>query len=428
MNNLKLHLDNAMPFIDDQNYKTEFEIAIQSLQKLEDKSGAGNNFLGWLQLPDLQIDQNLMEVAKEWREKYDLIVTIGIGGSYLGTKAVLSLLQPYFIIKKPEIIFAGFNLSQEYHSELLEYIKDKNYAILVISKSGVTTEPAVAFRVFKNAIEAKYGKKEASERIVAITDQSRGALKTLSTKEGYKTFIIPDDVGGRFSVFTPVGLLPLAMAGLDISSMLAGAKAINDLTKYSENNQENNILKYVAIRNVLYKMGKKIEIMLTYEPKWYFFIEWWKQLYGESEGKQGKGLFPAGIINTTDLHSLGQYVQDGERMLFETVLSIGKTSGNITVTRDEDNLDKLNYLEGKSMFYINKKAEEATRLAHVTGNVPNIVIDIPEINEYYVGQLIMFFEKACGISGYNLGVNPFDQPGVEEYKNNMFRLLGKVDF
>jgi glucose-6-phosphate isomerase len=397
----------------------------KSLIKLETGSGRGNDFIGWMSTPYSDEYMEVKRIAEEFRSKYETIVIVGIGGSYLGSKAVISALSHTFKKSEPEILYAGNNLCQDYHSELLEYIENKNFAIIVISKSGTTTEPAIAFRLLKEKIEKKYGKKEAAGRIIAITDKSRGALKKTADSEGYKTFIIPDDVGGRFSVLTPVGLLPIALAGLDVFEILKGAQEIDNYTTSAFPFNKNIVLQYAAYRNVLNQQGSKIEILLSYNPKMYFFIEWWKQLYGESEGKEGKGLFPAGLINTTDLHSMGQYVQDGERNLFETVLSFEKSYSGIVMSKNNDDLDGLNYLNEKTVFEINKKAELGTLMAHNAGNVPNIVISIPENNEFYLGQLIFFFEKACAVSAYNLGVNPFDQPGVELYKSNMFNLLGK---
>jgi glucose-6-phosphate isomerase len=355
---------------------------------------------------------------------------MGIGGSYLGAKSVIDALAPYFSDNdsKTNIIYAGHNISEDYLSELLSYIENKSFALVIISKSGTTTEPAIAFRLLRNKLEEKYGKSESKDRIIAITDAKKGALRTLADKEGYKTFIIPDNIGGRYSVLTPVGLLPIALAGYDINKLIAGALEIEKNTN-SKVSFENNIAAiYASARYELYKSGKKIEILANFEPKLNYFAEWWKQLYGESEGKDGKGIFPANVNFTTDLHSLGQYIQEGERSLFETVLSLEKPNKTLKIPSDEVNLDKLNYLSDKRINEVNKMAETGTRLAHIDGGVPNIKIDIPQISEFYIGQLIYFFEKACAISGYLIDVNPFNQPGVEEYKRNMFALLKKPGF
>jgi len=428
MKNLNLKINNAKPFIGDDILGKILDKASKYLKLLESGNGAGNDFLGWLKLPYSEEYKDIQRVAKDIREHVDTVVIVGIGGSYLGAKAVISALGNDFNKTNPEILYAGFNLDGEYHKQLLEYLNDKNYAIVVISKSGTTTEPALAFRLLKKHIENKIGKNKASHRIIAITDKNKGALKQLADKEGYQTFVIPDDVGGRYSVLSPVGLLPIAIAGYDIEKILQGAKDIDKATGSSVGFGANDVIQYAAVRNSLYSLGKKIEILTSYHPRLYYLIEWWKQLFGESEGKENKGIFPAGVINTTDLHSLGQYVQDGERNLFETVLSVNKAKTRILVEEDEKNLDNLNYLAGKDYFEINKKAEQGTIMAHIDGGVPILNIEIEEINEYYLGQLIFFFEKTCALSGYILGVNPFNQPGVEAYKRNMFILLGKPGF
>jgi glucose-6-phosphate isomerase len=425
MDRITINSNYANKFLDSDILESNISKSEKSLIEIETGSGRGNDFTGWLNTPYSDEYLEIIDVAKNFRERFDTIIVVGIGGSYLGSRAVISSLTGSFKKPQPEILYAGNNLCEQYHNELLQYIEDKNYAVIVISKSGTTTEPAIAFRLLKDKIEKKYGKAEAAIRIIAITDKSKGALKKTADSEGYKTFIIPDDVGGRFSVLTPVGLLPIALAGLDIFEILKGAQEIDNHTTSAIQYDRNIVLQYASIRSALYQQGKKIEILLSYNPKMYFLIEWWKQLYGESEGKEGKGLFPAGLINTTDLHSMGQYVQDGERILFETVLTFEKGFDGIVIEKNEDNLDGLNYLENKTIFEINKKAEEGTLMAHFDGNVPNIVISIPENSEFYLGQLIFFFEKACAVSGYNLSVNPFDQPGVEMYKSNMFKLLGK---
>ncbi len=403
---------------------------------LESKEGLGNDFLGWVNLPSSITAEQIAAFnaqAEKLKSKAEVIICIGIGGSYLGAKAVIEAMNNSFDLlkkerKNPIILFAGQNISEDYTCELLDATKDYSIAAIVVSKSGTTTEPAIAFRIIKSEIEARYGKAEAAERIVAVTDASRGALKTLATKEGYPTFVIPDDVGGRFSVLTPVGLLPLAAGGVNIAELVRGAQDMEKATGADVAFDENPSAIYAAARKILYTEGKKIEILASYEPKLQYFAEWWKQLYGESEGKDGKGLFPASVTLTADLHSMGQYIQDGERNLFETVISVGKPAQEFIVTEDEQNLDGLNFLAGKRISEINLMAELGVTIAHVDGGVPNIRITLPEITEYYIGAMIYFFERACGISGYLLGINPFDQPGVEAYKKNMFALLEKPGF
>ena len=398
--------------------------------------GAGNDFLGWVNLPS-SIDANQIEAieaqAAKLRAKADVVICIGIGGSYLGAKAVIEAMSNSFeFLKKqhdnPTVVFAGQNISEDYTHELLDAVKDYSVAAIVISKSGTTTEPAIAFRLIKAYLEERYGKEEAAERIVAITDAARGALKTLSTNEGYPTFVIPDNVGGRFSVLTPVGLLPLAVAGIDIKALVAGAQAMEAATGTDVAIEENLAAQYAIVRNELYKAGKKVEILGSYEPKLLYVAEWWKQLYGESEGKDGLGIFPASVTLTADLHSMGQYIQEGERTLFETIISVAESKYEVKVDSDEANLDGLNFLTGKRLSQINKMAELGVQLAHIDGGVPQLRIEIPAINETSIGALIYFFEKACGISGYILGVNPFNQPGVEAYKKNMFALLDKPGY
>ena len=398
--------------------------------------GAGNDFLGWVNLPS-SIDANQIEAieaqAAKLRAKADVVICIGIGGSYLGAKAVIEAMSNSFeFLKKqhdnPTVVFAGQNISEDYTHELLDAVKDYSVAAIVISKSGTTTEPAIAFRLIKAYLEERYGKEEAAERIVAITDKARGALKTLATNEGYPTFVIPDDVGGRFSVLTPVGLLPLAVAGIDIKALVAGAQAMEAATGADVPVEENLAAQYAIVRNELYKAGKKVEILGSYEPKLLYVAEWWKQLYGESEGKDGKGIFPASVTLTADLHSMGQYIQEGERTLFETIISVKNSKYEVKVEADEANLDGLNFLAGKRISEINKMAELGVRIAHVDGGVPNMLIEIERIDERTLGQLLYFFEKGCGISGYMLGVNPFNQPGVEAYKRNMFALLDKPGY
>lgn len=403
---------------------------------LQSGEGAGNDFLGWVNLPSSITKSEIEAIeatAAKLRSKADLVICIGIGGSYLGAKAVLEAMSdPFKLLRKeqtnPTVVFAGQNISEDYIYELMEASKEHSIAAIVISKSGTTTEPAIAFRLIKAEIERRYGKQEAAERIVAITDQARGALKTLATQEGYPTFVIPDNVGGRFSVLTPVGLLPLAVAGIDVAVLVEGARQMEKATDSSVSFDENPATIYAAVRNELYKRGKKIEILGSYEPKLQYISEWWKQLYGESEGKQGKGIFPASVTLTADLHSMGQYIQEGERTLFETIISVASPANKVVIEADEANLDGLNFMAGKRISEVNRMAELGVQLAHIDGGVPNIRIEIPQIDAETIGALLYFFEKACGISGYMLGVNPFDQPGVEAYKKNMFALLDKPGY
>lgn len=407
-----------------------------SHRTLLDKTGKGNNFLGWITLPS-SIDETLVNKIKSEAERFaeisEIIVVIGIGGSYLGARAVIDALKHQFShlsgrAKYPQIVYAGNNISEDYHAELLELLDKKDYSVVVISKSGTTTEPAIAFRLIKNHLEKKYGNKKSKDRIIAITDKENGALKKLATSEGYLTFEIPDDVGGRFSVLTPVGLLPVAMAGIDITRLFAGAAEMERQLCNITELENNPAALYAVARNILYKKGKTIEILACYQPCMQYFSEWWKQLFGESEGKEGKGIFPASVSFTTDLHSMGQYIQDGIRNIFETVISIEKPKRQLQIPVDDVNLDGLNFVAGKRLHEVNNMAELGTMLAHVDGNVPNIKITIPVLDEENLGALIYFFEFACGLSGYILDVNPFDQPGVEAYKNNMFALLGKPGF
>ena len=401
---------------------------------MNEKAGDEKEFLGWLELPtnyDKVEFERIRKAGKKIQKDSDVLVVIGIGGSYLGARAVIDCLTHSFYNsmpeskrKTPQIVYAGCNLSPVYLNDLLEFVENKDISINVISKSGTTTEPAIAFRVFREVLETKYGAEEARKRIYVTTDKVKGALKTLADNEGYETFVIPDNVGGRYSVLTAVGLLPIAAAGIDIDKLMKGAKIAQD--KYADSDiKYNDCYKYAVVRNLLYHSGKKIEILANYEPKLHYFTEWWKQLYGESEGKELKGVFPAGVDLTTDLHSMGQYIQEGERQLMETVLKINKNSSEIVIQADAENLDGLNYLTGKTLGYVNSKAMEGTVLAHVSGNVPNMMIEIDALDEENIGELIYFFEKACAMSGNLLGVNPFNQPGVEEYKKNMFRLLEK---
>lgn len=424
-------------FVKDAEVKEYTAKALEALKVLEDESGAGNDFLGWKHLPT-QTPESLITdceaIRDDWKGKgVDLVVVIGIGGSYLGAKCALEALSHNFSkqlsAKKdaPEIVFAGNNLSEEYISELMDLVQERNVACVVISKSGTTTEPAVAFRIIKQYIETRYGKAEAANRIVAVTDAKRGALKSLSTQEGYRTFVIEDNVGGRFSVLTPVGILPIVLGGFDIRAMLKGAAEMEAACAVAS--EENPAVQYAAMRNLLYaEYGKKIEILVSFNPKFQYLGEWWKQLYGESEGKDGKGIFPASVLFTTDLHSMGQYIQDGERMLMETVVTVEKASRSVIIESDEQNLDGLNFLAGKHVEECNAMAELGTKLAHIDGGVPQLGVSVEKIDEYNLGQLFYFFEKACGISAYILGVNPFNQPGVEAYKKNMFALLNKPGY
>ena len=404
---------------------------------LTSKSGAGNDFLGWIDLPenyDKDEFARIKKAAEKIKNDSEVLVVIGIGGSYLGAKAAIEFLSHSFYNnlpkdkrKTPEIYFAGTNMSGVYLQHLIEVVGDRDFSVNVISKSGTTTEPAIAFRVFKKMLEEKYGKEEAAKRIYATTDKEKGALKTLATAEGYETFVVPDNVGGRFSVLTAVGLLPIAAAGINIDELMAGAKdAMNDFA--NKNMDENQALQYAAVRNILHRKGKDLELMVNYEPRVHYLAEWWKQLFGESEGKDGKGLYPTSADFSADLHSLGQYIQEGKRLFFETVVSIGKPEVEFVIESDKDNLDGLNFIAGKTLDYVNKKATDGVILAHVDGNVPNLGINIPEVTPYHLGYTFYFFEKACGVSGYLLGVNPFDQPGVEAYKKNMFALLGKPGY
>lgn len=406
---------------------------VAALETLRNGSGAGNDFLGWLDLPtrtDETLLADIKATAAELRKECDYVVAIGIGGSYLGAKAVIEALGDAFAayrpVKEPLILFAGQNIGEDYLHELTDFLADKRFGIIVISKSGTTTEPAIAFRMLKALLEKQVGKAVASKRIVAITDAKRGALRQLATEEGYKTFVIEDNVGGRFSVLSPVGLLPIAVAGYDIDALIRGARNMEAATNGT--NVSNPALLYAVTRNALYNAGKKIEILVNYNPKLHYFGEWWKQLYGESEGKDHKGIFPAAVDNSTDLHSMGQWIQDGERTIFETVISVEEQRHTVVIPSDTANLDGLNYIAGKRVDEVNKMAELGTRIAHVDGGVPNLRITIPALKELYLGELIYFFEKACGISGYILGVNPFNQPGVEDYKRNMFALLEKPGY
>ncbi len=436
MKNISLSIDKALGFVSKETvYSYENKVKEYSAA-LENGTGKGSDYLGWLHLPSSISDAELSDLestAKTLREKCEVVVIAGIGGSYLGARSVIEAFSNSFFHlqadkKNPVILYAGNSISEDYLAELMDFLKGKQFGIINISKSGTTTETALAFRLLKTQLEEQVGKAEAQQRIVAITDASKGALRTLATQEGYKTFVIPDDVGGRFSVLTPVGLLPIAVAGFDIRKLVAGAADMEKLTGLDIPFAENPSAIYAATRNELYKKGKKIEILVNFHPKLHYFSEWWKQLYGESEGKENKGIYPASVDFTTDLHSMGQWIQEGERIIYETVISISEPNRTVVIPSDEANLDGLNFLAGKRVDQVNKMAELGTQLAHVDGGVPNMRVEIPQLNEYYLGQLMYFFEKACGISGYILGVNPFDQPGVEAYKSNMFALLEKPGY
>lgn len=435
MKTLNVDVKNVLQTVTGEQIQALNPEAAQAIEKLEKGTGEGSDFLGWVNLPEELTDDLLTDIeatATKLRDLCDIVVAVGIGGSYLGAKAVIEALSDSFAAlrtdekRKTRVVFAGQNIGEDYLNELQDLLKDKKFGIIVISKSGTTTEPAIAFRLLKEQLESQIGKAEASKRIVAITDARRGALRQLATEEGYKTFVIADNVGGRFSVLTPVGLLPIAVAGYDIRALVEGARVMEHATE--EANDLNPSVVYAATRNALYRAGKKIEILVNYNPKLHFFGEWWKQLYGESEGKDGKGIFPASVDFSTDLHSMGQWIQDGERTIFETVISVENAEKTTVIPTDAANLDGLNYLAGKRVDEVNKMAELGTRIAHVDGGVPNIRITIPALNARSLGELIYFFEKACGISGYMLGVNPFNQPGVEAYKRNMFALLEKPGY
>ena len=434
MNGISFKFDKALNFLSDNVLENNFSIASIALSDLLNGKGKGNDFLGWVNLPN-DIDNNLLdsieESARVLRNNCDIVVVIGIGGSYLGAKAVIEALNNSFDLlqkdrKNPIVLFAGQNIGEDYLFELQEILKDKKFGIISISKSGTTTEPAIAFRLLKTQLENQAGKEVAKKLIICITDKEKGALRILADKEGFTTYVIPDNVGGRFSVLTPVGLLPIAVAGYDIRALVNGA--IDMKNKAIVPSTDNIAIQYAIIRNELYKTGKKIELLVNFNPKLHYIAEWWKQLYGESEGKDGKGIFPAAVDFTTDLHSMGQYIQDGERHLFETVITVEKSTHSLLIPHDKDNLDGLNFLAGKHIDNVNKMAELGTCIAHVEGGVPNLKIVLPELSEYYLGQLLYFFEIACGISGYILGVNPFNQPGVEAYKKNMFALLDKPGY
>ena len=427
---LSLDISQTKGFFSESEYQKMQGEIVAAHKLLRAKTGAGNDFLGWLDLPvdyDRKEVEQIKKAAQKIKAQSDVLLAIGIGGSYLGARAAIEMLKKYFNNPGVEVIFVGNQISSTYATELLEYLENKNFSINVISKSGTTTEPAIAFRIFKEYMEKRYGKAGAKDRIYATTDKARGALKTLADTEGYETFVVPDDVGGRFSVLTPVGLLPIAASGVDIDEMLKGAQ--DAYHEYQELDVEKNDgLKYALVRNLLYRKGKKLEMLINYEPRLQYFAEWWKQLYGESEGKDGKGIWITSASFSTDLHSLGQMIQEGERTVFETVLNVEKPVKDLTIEADKDNLDGLNFLAGKTMDYVNKMAMTGTMIAHVDGGVPNIRLNIPNISAYSFGYMVYFFEFACGVSAYTLGVNPFNQPGVEAYKKNMFALLGKPGY
>lgn len=430
MKKIDVKLDNALDFVELDNLEKARNEVVEAHKKLQNKTGEGNDYLGWVSLPetyDKDEFSRIKKAAKQIREQSDILLVIGIGGSYLGAKAAIELLNKHFNRDRDlEIIFVGHHISSSYMRDLMDYIDGYDFSINVISKSGTTTEPAIAFREFKKMLFAKYGKEGAKDRIYATTDKEKGALRTLVEEQGYESFVVPDDVGGRYSVLTAVGLLPIAASGVDIDQIMAGAQDAQ--AHYAKGEKGNAAFEYAAIRNVLYRDGKKIELLVNYEPSLFYFGEWWKQLFGESEGKDKKGIFPASASFSTDLHSLGQYIQDGERHLFETVINVETPRREVVIEEDEANLDGLNYLAGKTVDYVNKQAFLGTVMAHNDGGVPNIIVNIPEISPYYFGKLVYFFEYACGLSGYMLGVNPFNQPGVEAYKKNMFALLEKPGY
>jgi glucose-6-phosphate isomerase len=436
MDRIKLDISRVYDFVSPDEINQLADETLKAQSTLYQGNGPGNDFLGWLHLPaeitDEQIGQ-MEEAAAPLRNKSDLLVVVGIGGSYLGARAVNDALAHNFAhLKKeqkhPHMLFAGHNIGEDYMHELLELLEENSYSVVVISKSGTTTEPALAFRLLKEHLENKVGKEEARDRIIAVTDSEKGALRQLAEDEDYRSFVIPDNVGGRFSVFTPVGLIPLAICGVDIRQLVEGAREMSRICSPDTPFEDNPAAQYAATRNALYRSGKKIEILVNYQNKLHYVSEWWKQLYGESEGKEGLGIFPASVDNSSDLHSMGQYIQEGERILFETVISVENSDHQVHVPRDAANLDQLNYLAGKNIDHVNKMAELGTILAHLDGGVPNLRISLPRLSAFYLGQLLYFFENACGISGYMLGINPFNQPGVEAYKKNMFALLDKPGF
>ena len=437
MEKITFDYSKAAGFIRDEEVTYMSKLVEDAKKQLLDKTGAGNDFLGWLDLPvdyDKEEFTRIKKAAEKIQGDSDVLIVIGIGGSYLGARAAIEFLRHGFynnvskeIRKTPEIYYCGNSISGTYLQGLIDVVGDRDFSVNIISKSGTTTEPAIAFRIFKEMLEKKYGKAEAAKRIYATTDKAKGALKNLATEEGYETFVVPDDVGGRFSVLTAVGLLPIAVSGADIDKLMEGAAEGRKLA-LEQKFEDNDALKYAALRNILLRKGKSVEILANYEPSLHYVSEWWKQLYGESEGKDQKGLFPASVDLTTDLHSMGQFIQDGSRIMFETVMNVEKSRCEVTIQKEDIDLDGLNYLAGKTMDFVNKSAMNGTILAHTDGNVPNFMVKIPEQNEFYLGELFYFFEFACGVSGYLLGINPFNQPGVESYKKNMFALLGKPGY
>ena len=437
MEKITFDYSKAAGFISDEEVTYMSKLVEDAKKQLLDRNGAGNDFLGWLDLPvdyDKEEFTRIKKAAEKIQGDSEVLIVIGIGGSYLGARAAIEFLRHGFynnvskeIRKTPEIYYCGNSISGTYLQGLIDVVGDRDFSVNIISKSGTTTEPAIAFRIFKEMLEKKYGKAEAAKRIYATTDKAKGALKNLATEEGYETFVVPDDVGGRFSVLTAVGLLPIAVSGADIDKLMEGAAEGRKLALVQKF-EENDALKYAALRNILLRKGKSVEILANYEPSLHYVSEWWKQLYGESEGKDQKGLFPASVDLTTDLHSMGQFIQDGSRIMFETVMNVEKSRCEVTIQKEDVDLDGLNYLAGKTMDFVNKSAMNGTILAHTDGNVPNFMVKIPEQNEFYLGELFYFFEFACGVSGYLLGINPFNQPGVESYKKNMFALLGKPGY
>ncbi len=437
MSKVTFDYSKAEPFIAEHEVENMKKPVLAAKEVLTGRTGAGNDFLGWIDLPvnyDKEEFSRIKKAAQKIQSDSEVLLVIGIGGSYLGARAAIEFLRHSFynivdksVRKTPEIYFCGNSISSTYLKDLMDVIGDRDFSINIISKSGTTTEPAIAFRIFKEMCEKKYGKEEAAKRIYATTDKARGALKKLATEEGYETFVVPDDVGGRFSVLTAVGLLPIAVSGADLDKLMEGAASGREAAL---NNafEDNDALKYAAIRNILLRKGKTVEILANYEPAVHYISEWWKQLYGESEGKDQRGIFPASVDLTTDLHSMGQFIQDGARIMFETVIDVEKSRETLTIGEEPVDLDGLNYLAGQTVDFVNKSAMNGTILAHTDGQVPNLMVKIPEVNEFYLGQLFYFFEFACGVSGYLLGVNPFNQPGVESYKKNMFALLGKPGY
>ncbi len=434
---VKLKLQGVKPFVREHELGYMAPLVKACHEQLHNRTGAGNDFLGWIDLPvnyDKEEFDRIKKAAKKIQGDSEVLLVIGIGGSYLGARAAIEFLRHNFynmvdksIRKTPEIYFVGNSISSTYVQHLIDVIGDRDFSVNIISKSGTTTEPAIAFRVFKKMLEEKYGKADAAKRIYATTDKARGALKNLATEEGYESFIVPDDIGGRFSVLTAVGLLPIAVSGADLDKLMEGAASGRKRALEAEF-EDNDAVQYAALRNILLRKGKNVEIVANYEPSLHYVSEWWKQLYGESEGKDQKGIFPAAVDLTTDLHSMGQFIQDGARIMFETVINVETPQCEITLEEEPVDLDGLNYLAGKTMDFVNKSAMNGTILAHTDGNVPNFMVKVPEQNEFYLGELFYFFEFACGVSGYLLGVNPFNQPGVESYKKNMFALLGKPGF